>query len=103
MTPNEAYFQQTITTKAIKGFDSERIRQRVVELTKQIGIKKNKNCGHALEEGDHVLVKTTMRIKIRSDGQRLIIPPKENNRHFKYGFKATIQRIRGNCYDLKWG
>jgi len=49
-----------------------------------------------------VLVKNTMRIKIRSDGQRLIIPSKENPRYCKYGFKAQIHKIVGNCYNLKW-
>jgi hypothetical protein len=55
-----------------------------------------------LNVGDLVLVKNTMRIKIRADGQRLIIPSKENPRYCKYGFKAQIHKIVGNCYNLKW-
>ena len=43
-----------------------------------------------------------MRIKIRSDGTRLIIPSTQNRRCFKFGFKATMHNIRGNCFDARW-
>lgn len=43
-----------------------------------------------------------MRIKIRHDGQRLIIPPVANKRNEKYEFRALIHRIKGAGYDLKW-
>lgn len=44
-----------------------------------------------------------MRIKVRANGTRLIIPAAENKRTLKLGFDAHIHKIRGNCYDLKWG
>ncbi len=54
------------------------------------------------KEGEPVLVKSTLRIKIRLDGTRLIIPPLENHRHSKYTFRADIKEIRGNSYNLVW-
>lgn len=68
------------------------IRQMVVDRTKKIGSQKNFTGSGAqtLEKGDKVLVKNTMRIKIRADGQRLIIPSKDNPRCSKYTFKAEI-------------
>ena len=50
-----------------------------------------------------MIVKNTLRIKIRADGTRLIIPAVENRRTLKLGFNAYVHKIRGNCFDLKWG
>ena len=44
-----------------------------------------------------------MRIKVRPDGTRLIIPAAENRRTLKLGFDAYVYKVRGNCYDLRWG
>jgi hypothetical protein len=73
-----------------------------VENTKKQG-NQVANKYNNLQEGDPVLVKSTLRIKIRLDGTRLIIPPLENHRHSKYTFKARIKEIKGNCYNLIWG
>lgn len=102
MTPNEAYFQKYISTRCILDFTAEMIRQRVIERTKFVGAQKNYTVGPFLKEGDDVLVKRTMAIKIRADGQRLIIPSKENPRYCKYTFKAQIAEIIGNAYNLRW-
>ena len=69
-----------------------------------VGFDRNKNCiGADLKEGDKVVVKNTLRIKVRADGTRLIVPAAENQRTAKLGFDAHVHKIRGNCYDLKWG
>jgi|LauGreDrversion4_2_1035121.scaffolds.fasta_scaffold225405_2 hypothetical protein len=73
----------------------------VVENTKRMG-NQIVNKYNDLAEGDLVSVKSTLRIKIRLDGTRLIIPPLENHRHSKYTFKARINKIKGNCYNLTW-
>ena len=49
----------------------EEIRLKIIESTKAIGMRKNLQHaanGSALVEGDPVLVKTTLQIKIRPDG-----------------------------------
>lgn len=77
MTPSEAYMQFYSTTEHIKGHSKEEIRVKVVEFTKAVGLRINSRAsssGQELKEGDPLLVKTSMRIKIRSDGTRLIIP-----------------------------
>ena len=53
--------------------------------------------------GDPVLVKSSLRIKIRLDGTRLLLPPKENHRHGKFSFKATVHSVVGNSFNLEWG
>ena len=59
--------------------------------------------GLPINLGDPVLVKSSLRLKIRLDGTRLLMPPKENHRHGKYTFKANVKKIVGNCYNLEWG
>ena len=46
--------------------------------------------GYSVKVGDPVLVKTSLRLKIRLDGTRLLLPPKENHRHGKFSFKAVV-------------
>lgn len=75
----------------------------VIDRIKTVGSIRNHGCVSELSEGDRVIVKNTMRIKVRSDGTRLIIPAAENKRTCRVGFMAFVHRIRGNCYDLKWG
>ena len=59
----------------------------MVENTIKVG-NQVANKYNDYKEGDPVLVKSTLRIKVRLDGTRLIIPPIENHRHSKYTFKA---------------
>lgn len=68
-----------------------------------VGAERNRHATGALTEGDRVIVKNTLRIKVRADGTRLIIPAPENKRTLKLGFVAYVHKIRGNCYDLRWG
>ena len=102
VTPNEAFYQKYITTKRIREDTPEQIRQRVTHNIKMVGSDRNKGCVNELSEGDRVIVKNTMRIKIRADGTRLIIPAAENKRTCRVGFNAFVHKIRGNCIDLKW-
>ena len=55
-----------------------------------------------MKVGDPVLVKTSLRLKIRLDGTRLLMPPKENHRHGKFMFRAIVHQVVGNCYNLEW-
>jgi hypothetical protein len=102
MTPNEAYLQQYIQTRQIKMFTPEEIRRFVVEKTTSKA-DYFARLGLPIKLGDPVLVKSSLRLKIRLDGTRLLMPPKENHRHGKYTFKATVKKIVGNCYNLEWG
>ena len=103
MTPNEAYYQKFITTKTVRSCTAEIIRARVVSNTKLLGSRLNKNCVNDMAVGDRVIVKNTMRIKIRPDGTRLIIPAAENQRTLRVGFPAYIHKIIGNGFNLRWG
>lgn len=76
-----------IQTRVIEDKSAEQIRQLVVENTLKVG-NQVANKYNDYKEGDPVLVKSTLRIKVRLDGTRLIIPPIENHRHSKYTFKA---------------
>ena len=44
LTPNEAYYQKFITTRAIRESSAEQIRQRVIHNIKMVGADRNKNC-----------------------------------------------------------
>ena len=44
VTPNEAYYQKFITTKAIREHTAEQIRQRIIHNIKMVGADRNKNC-----------------------------------------------------------
>ena len=90
LTPNEAYYQKFITTHAVRNFSAEEIRLRVVHHTKQLNVRLNRLRVCEMAEGDRVIVKNTLRIKIRADGTRLIIPAAENRRTLKVGFTAFV-------------
>ena len=101
MTPNEAYLQQFISTRYIQGKSADEIRLYVIKKTTH----KNeyfKKLGSSVKVGDPVLVKTSLRLKIRLDGTRLLMPPKENHRHGKFVFKAKVSAVVGNSYHLEW-
>ena len=102
MTPNEAYLQLHIRTRQIKNFSAEEIRAKVVQMTTSKAEYFAK-LGIPVKVGDPVLVKNCCRIKIRLDGTRLLIPPKEGHNHGKFIWKATVHQIVGNCYNLEWG
>lgn len=78
MTPNEAYLQKYIQTEHLQENSVDEIRNKVIDSTKAIGLRINMKCikgtENELKVGDPLLVKTSMRIKIRSDGTHLIIP-----------------------------
>ena len=82
--------------------EAEDIRKSVVKHTCS-KVEYFAKLGIPVFVGDPVLVKSSLRIKIRLDGTRLLIPPKENHRHGKYTFKATVHQIVGNSYNLEWG
>jgi hypothetical protein len=78
-----------ISTRAIKGFNADQIRNTAVRHTTS-KIEYFAKLGIPVKEGDPVLVKSSLRIKIRLDGTRLLMPPKENHRHGRYIFKAVV-------------
>ena len=102
MTPNEAYLQQFISSRTIKNLDAENIRQYAVKHT-TAKVDYFARLGTPVNVGDPVLVKSSLRIKIRLDGTRLLLPPKENHRHGKFSFKATVHSVVGNSFNLEWG
>ena len=78
-----------ISTRLIKHLDAEEIRAFAVKHTTS-KIDYFAKLGIPVFVGDPVLVKSSLRLKIRLDGTRLLLPPKENHRHGKYTFKAKV-------------
>ena len=89
MTPNECYLQMFISSRSVRGLEPEDIRKLAVKNTCS-KVDYFLKLGIPVNVGDPVLVKSSMRIKIRLDGTRLLIPPKENHRHGKFSFKAKV-------------
>jgi hypothetical protein len=78
-----------ISTRQLKELSAEQIRLLAVKNTTS-KVDYFAKLGIPVNVGDPVLVKSSLRIKIRLDGTRLLLPPKENHRHGKYTFKATV-------------
>lgn len=78
-----------ISSRALRGLDADEIRKLAVKNTTNLA-SYFARLGTPVNVGDPVLIKSSLRIKIRLDGTRLLLPPKENHRHGKYKFKATV-------------
>jgi len=91
-----------ISTRMLKNLNADEIRKLAVKNTNS-KVDYFARLGIPVNVGDPVLVKSSLRLKIRLDGTRLLLPPKENHRHGKYTFKAVVHSIVGNSYNLEWG
>jgi co-chaperonin GroES (HSP10) len=73
----------------LRDYNAEQIRAKVVEYTTSKAEYFAK-LGIPVKVGDPVLVKNCCRIKIRLDGTRLLIPPKEGHNHGKFIYRAIV-------------